>query len=143
MEKKKSRKIDRALRDNHISYWSDLFIVTMVLGWAVTVVCMIIFAVYSTIVYADNSIWCELGTLVAVPLSCGGAIWMIKNSVQHAIANKDGREAAPDFPAVDDSMEISGREERMKFDSEPEEAEEEEPEAEEAEAETEEEGACG
>lgn len=114
MKKKKvGEKITETCTNNHINYWSDLFIVTMVLGWSITVIVMIIFAIYSTIVYADNSIWCELGTLVAVPLSCGGAIWMIKNSVQHAIANQQGHEATPDFPAVDASEEINGKEEAM------------------------------
>jgi hypothetical protein len=48
----------------------------------------------------DTSMWASIGTNVAIPLSCGGAIWMIKNSIQHAISNSKGREAKMDFPAA-------------------------------------------
>lgn len=48
----------------------------------------------------DTSMWAGIGTNVAIPLSCGGAIWMIKNAVQHAISNKRGEQAKQDFPAV-------------------------------------------
>lgn len=48
----------------------------------------------------DTSMWASIGTNVALPLSCGGAIWMIKNSIQHAISNYRGKEATKDFPAV-------------------------------------------
>jgi hypothetical protein len=44
--------------------------------------------------------WASIGTNVAIPLSCGGAIWMIKNSIQHAISNRRGKQAHQDFPAV-------------------------------------------
>ena len=48
----------------------------------------------------DTSMWASIGTNVAIPLSCGGAIWMIKNSIQHAINNHKGKEVTPDFPAI-------------------------------------------
>lgn len=48
----------------------------------------------------DTSMWTSIGTNVALPLSCGGAIWMVKNSVQHAISNFRGERAHEDFPAV-------------------------------------------
>ena len=48
----------------------------------------------------DTSMWSSIGNNVAIPLSCGGAIWMIKNAVQHAISNRKGKEATKDFPAV-------------------------------------------
>ena len=48
----------------------------------------------------DTTMWTSIGTNVAIPLSCGGAIWMIKNSIQHAISNYKGKEAVKDFPAV-------------------------------------------
>lgn len=50
--------------------------------------------------YYDTSMWASIGTNVAIPLSCGGAIWMIKNSIQHAISNRKGERAYEDFPAV-------------------------------------------
>lgn len=48
----------------------------------------------------DTTMWTSIGTNVAIPLSCGGAIWMIKNSIQHAIANHKGKQAHQDFPAI-------------------------------------------
>lgn len=111
--KKKSgseSKLKNSLGKSPINYFSDLFIAFMVVAWICVVVVMVIMAMYSTIIYADNSIWCEIGTLVSVPLSCGGAIWMIKNSVQHAIASSRGEQVKADFPAVDASEEIIGPE---------------------------------
>ena len=98
------------LKKSPINYFSDLFVAAMVVAWIVTALVMIVMAVYSTVVYADNSIWPEVGTLVAMPLSCGGAIWMVKNTVQHAIANNRGERAPEDFPAVDASETIDGQE---------------------------------
>ena len=48
----------------------------------------------------DTSMWSSIGTNVAIPLSCGGAIWMVKNSIQHAISNHKGKQAKEDFPAI-------------------------------------------
>ena len=48
----------------------------------------------------DTSMWSSIGTNVTVPLSCGGALWMIKNAVQHAIKNHKGEDATYDFPAI-------------------------------------------
>lgn len=101
------------LKKSPINYFSDLFIAAMVLAWILVILVMVIMAVYSTVRNADNSIWSEVQSLVAVPLSCGGAIWMIKNAVQHAIANQKGEQAQEDFPAVDDDIEINGKEEPL------------------------------
>ena len=107
----------KLLKKSPINYFSDLFIAAMVIVWIAVIILMSIFAVYSTVVFCDTSIWCELGTLVAVPISCGGAIWMIKNGVQHAIANNRGEQAHMDFPAVDDDMNINGKEEPFEMDA--------------------------
>ena len=107
---KKTRWIDR-LNRSPINYFSDLFIVAMVLMWivdniyqsviatAVTVSSIILSAQMGTNCY-DTSMWSSIGTNVAIPLSCGGALWMVKNSVQHAISNYKGKQAVKDFPAV-------------------------------------------
>ena len=99
------------LRRSPINYFSDLFIASMVLMWivdnvyqsiiatAVTVSSIIISAQTGMNLY-DTSMWSSIGTNVAIPLSCGGAIWMIKNSIQHAIANRRGKRAHQDFPAI-------------------------------------------
>lgn len=99
------------LRSSPINYFSDLFIVSMVLMWifdnvyqsiiatAVTV-SSIILSIKTGMNCLDTSMWASIGTNVAIPLSCGGAIWMIKNSIQHAISNHKGEAARMDFPAV-------------------------------------------
>ena len=106
-------KITDKLRKSPINYFSDLFIVAMVVAWMIVLIIMIVAAIYTTIVLQDTSIWSEVGSLVAVPLSCGGAIWMIKNSVQHAIANNRGEKASMDFPKVNADGEDDGIEEMI------------------------------
>lgn len=99
------------LKRSPINYFSDLFIVSMVVMWiadnvyqsiiATTVTISSIVLSYRTGVNCyDTSMWASIGTNVAIPLSCGGAIWMIKNSIQHAISNYKGKEAVKDFPAA-------------------------------------------
>lgn len=109
--RKQKKSIGEKLNKSPINYFSDLFIVAMVLAWIIVLAIMIGFAAYATIAYADMLMWSDIANLVAIPLSAGGAIWMIKNSVQHAIANNKGKEAKMDFPRVnaegeDDGVEI-------------------------------------
>lgn len=99
------------IRKSPINYFSDLFIVAMVLMWIVdnlyqSVVATIV-TVSSVVLSSqtgmncyDTSMWASIGTNVAIPLSCGGAIWMVKNSIQHAISNRKGEQAKEDFPAI-------------------------------------------
>lgn len=117
--KNKSRKNQRKpkmsmvdkIKKSPINYFSDLFIVAMVIMWIVDNVYQSIIASVVTISSVilsgktgvtcyDTSMWSSIGTNVAIPLSCGGAVWMIKNSIQHAIKNYKGEDAKPDFPAV-------------------------------------------
>ncbi len=99
------------LNKSPINYFSDLFIVAMVLMWiidnvwesiiaTIVTISSVILSSQSGVNCYDTSMWSSIGTNVAIPLSCGGAIWMIKNSVQHAIANHKGKQAQKDFPAV-------------------------------------------
>lgn len=99
------------LRDSPIKYFSDLFIVAMVVMWIVDNVYQSIVATIVTIssiilshetamACYDTSMWGSIGVNVAIPLSCGGAVWMIKNSIQHAISNRQGKRAHEDFPAI-------------------------------------------
>ena len=108
--KNKQTLIDK-IKQSPINYFSDLFIVAMVLMWIVDNVYQSIIAsaiTISSIILShqtgtncyDTSMWSSIGTNVAIPLSCGGAIWMVKNSVQHAISNYKGKQAVKDFPAV-------------------------------------------
>lgn len=111
MKKRKKRKLFDKIRKSPINYFSDLFIVAMVLMWIVDNVYQSIIATIvtiSSIVLSsqvgtncyDTSMWASIGANVAIPLSCGGGIWMIKNSIQHAISNYKGKQVKEDFPAV-------------------------------------------
>lgn len=119
------------LKRSPIKYFSDLFIVAMVSLWiadnvyqaiiATTVtISSIILSHQTGISCYDTSMWSSIGMNVAIPLSCGGAVWMIKNSIQHAISNHRGKEAPEDFPAIyadgqDETIEI---EKEWKFEKE-------------------------
>ena len=108
---KKTRKICKILGKSPINYFSDLFVFSMVAAWILALIVMTFAAFYSMIVLKDTSVWVEVGALVAVPLTAGGAIWMIKNSVQHAIATHKGEQCPHDFPAVNAEGEDGGIEE--------------------------------
>lgn len=105
------------LKESPINYFSDLFIVAMVVLWIVDNIYQSVVATIVTIssiilsnqtgVWSiDTSMWPSIGTNVALPLSCGGAIWMIKNSIQHAISNSRGEQAHEDFPSIHPDGEV-------------------------------------
>lgn len=107
----KIAKLIAKIKESPINYFSDLFIVAMVLMWIADNIYQSIIATIltiSSIVLShetntncyDTSMWASIGANVAIPLSCGGAIWMVKNSIQHAISNYRGKLAHKDFPAV-------------------------------------------
>ena len=108
---KKKKKLLNKIKQSPINYFSDLFIVSMVVMWIVDNCYQAVIATMVTIssvllshqtgtTMYDTSMWASIGTNVALPLSCGGAIWMIKNSIQHAISNYRGKDATQDFPAA-------------------------------------------
>ena len=99
------------LNKSPINYFSDLFIVAMVVMWiidniyesviaTIVTVSSVILSIQTGENCYDTSMWVSIGTNVAIPLSCGGAIWMIKNAIQHAINNEKGKNVEKDFPAV-------------------------------------------
>lgn len=107
----KIAKLVAKIKESPINYFSDLFIVAMVLMWIADNIYQSIIATILTISSIllshetnmncyDTSMWASIGTNVAIPLSCGGAIWMVKNSIQHAISNYRGKLAHKDFPAI-------------------------------------------
>lgn len=105
--------LQEKLNKSPINYFSDLFIAAMVVAWIVIIIIMTLVAIYATLVLQDTTMWTEVGTLVAVPLTAGGAIWMVKNSVQHAIAYNRGERAHFDFPAVNAEGQHDGIETEM------------------------------
>lgn len=110
MENKKKTIAER-IGESKINYFSDLFIVAMVVMWIVYCAWSLVIAsavTISSIVISvqngcqnfDTSMWEAIGSNVVLPLASGGALWMIKNAVQHAIANSRGEECEFDFPDV-------------------------------------------
>lgn len=111
---KRNSRFTEALKKSPINYFSDLFIAAMVVFWIVdnvyesviataVTVSSILLSFQTGMQCFDTSMWSSIGTNIAIPLSCGGAIWMIKNSVQHAIACNRGEQAHMDFPEVPDT----------------------------------------
>lgn len=109
MRKKES--LTDKLKRSPINYFSDLFIAAMVVLWiadcvyesiiaSVVTISSILLSHETGVSCYDTSMWASIGTNVAIPLSCGGGIWMIKNSIQHAISYSKGKRAHMDFPAV-------------------------------------------
>lgn len=108
-KKKIIQKIESGVCNSRINYWSDLFVVCAVLFWIIDVIYETIIATIVTIVsiklsyelqsyYIDLSMWSNIATTVTMPLSCGLGVWMLKNTVQHAIMNKAGKNVDIDFP---------------------------------------------
>ena len=101
----------KKLNKSPINYFSDLFIVAMVVMWivdniyesiiasAVTISSIILSFQTGTSCF-EVSMWSSIGTNIAIPLGAGGAVWMIKNSVQHAIMNNKGKKCEYDFPST-------------------------------------------
>ena len=113
----KKKKIRKILQKSPINYFSDQFVFSMVIAWILALLIMTIAAFYSMIALHDTSIWTELGNLVAIPLTAGGAIWMVKNSVQHANMNYKGKSCPHDFPAVNVDGENDDNEEPISTNS--------------------------
>lgn len=109
------KKIMKMLSESPIMYFSDLFIEIMVISWLIAIIVVTVFAIYATVAINDTSVWGCLVELVSVPLTAGGAIWMIKNSVQHAILNKQGKKVEYDFPKVNAEGEDDGAEKIFKL----------------------------
>lgn len=121
---KNKKNLLEKIKESPINYFSDAFIIAMVVLWifdniyealiasAVTVSSIIISFQTGSNSF-ETSMWSSIGTNVAIPLASGGAIWMIKNSVQHAIMNKMGKKVSQDFPSVNADGEDDGIEHIM------------------------------
>ncbi|MCD8011673.1 MAG: hypothetical protein LUG99_00575 [Lachnospiraceae bacterium] len=131
-EQKKINKVLTAIRESPINYFSDLLVCAMVVFWIIDNVWESIIASTVTISSIflsfkmgyncyDTSMWSSIGSNIAAPLTAGGAVWMIKNAVQHAIANSKGKQAHKDFPKVPDTEDMEFEKE-MKKEADPDEA---------------------
>ena len=112
---RKRKTIIDVLKKSPINYMSDLFIVAMVASWIIVLIIMVMVAIWATVHLCDTTMWSYVQELTAIPLTAGGAIWMVKNSVQHAIAYNRGEQAHMDFPAVNADGQNDGIETEMKF----------------------------
>ncbi|MCC8151986.1 MAG: hypothetical protein LIO96_11175, partial [Lachnospiraceae bacterium] len=106
--------VEKILNNSFINYLSDLFIIAMVVMWIIDNVYESIVAsvvTFSSVILSfqtgnpcyDTSMWSSIGTNIAIPLGAGGAVWLVKCGVQHAIANHNGKQAHMDFPKVPDT----------------------------------------
>ncbi len=111
----------KKLSESPINYFSDLFIIAIVVMWvldnlyesliasAVTI-SSIILSFQTGESCFDTSMWASIGSNVATPLTAGGAMWLIKCGVQHAIARSKGETVELDFPRVNADGEDEGQE---------------------------------
>lgn len=95
---KSSKKWLRKIKKSPINYFSDLFIIAVVMLFIIVSFAMIIMGTYSTIVNNDNSIWSELQSLTTAPITVGIGAWLGKCAFTHAIANAKGGYPKFDFP---------------------------------------------
>lgn len=119
------KKLFEKIRESPINYFSDLFIVAMVVLWIADIIYETIIATIVTMTSIalsfeqgmnciDTSMWSAVGNNITIPLASGGAIWLIKCGVQHAIANKNNKQAEMDFPKVDvDNSQLQEKEENF------------------------------
>lgn len=117
-----------------IDYFSDLFIIAMVVMWIIDSVYESIIATYVTLSSVslsyqlgydaiNTSMWSSIGTNIAVPLGAGGAVWLIKCGVQRAIRISKGKVETPDFPDIDTNTGEADGLEYVDFDNSNEEGE--------------------
>jgi len=108
LEKEKTRKKNKRPRKliwsrigNAILYASDLFILLMIITWIFYIVVSLPAAWLELIKYGSTGIFNDLKEACVLPLSVGGAIWLIRISITHHSANKNGKRLTPDFPNLD------------------------------------------
>lgn len=88
-----------------IMYLSDLFVFLMVVAWIYVIVILSFAGLYSLFRYADTSIFSLLQEAAVLPLSVGGAIWLIRCAINHHNATRRGKHADYDFPNIDEEGE--------------------------------------
>jgi len=105
------KRIWKKIAKSPINFFSDLFIVAMVTLWIVDIIwessiatavtiSSIILSFKTGMQSYDTSMWANIGTNVAIPLSAGGALWMIKNAVLHGVKAAKNKKVDIDFPPV-------------------------------------------
>lgn len=115
------KRIWKKIAKSPINFFSDLFIVAMVTLWIVDIVwesSIATVVTISSIILSfqtgtqayDTSMWASIGANAAIPLTAGGALWMIKNAILHGVKAAKDKKVDIDFPPVnaDGEEEILG-----------------------------------
>ena len=103
MKKRKKKKTNVWKKLSHaIMYLSDLFVFLMVAAWIYVLVILSFAALYSMFKNGDTSIFTLLQEAAVLPLSVGGAIWLIRCAINHHNATRRGEHADYDFPNLEE-----------------------------------------
>lgn len=86
---------------NAIMYLSDVFVVLMIITWILYILISLPAAWIELFKYGTTTIFNDLKDACTLPLSVGGAIWMIRICITHHSAQKNGKKLTPDFPNLD------------------------------------------
>lgn len=105
-------KFFKKLSKSPINFFSDLFVMSMVTFWIFDIlwetavatsvtVSSIVLSFKTGIPSYDTSMWSGIATNVAIPLSTGGGLWMIKNAVLHGVKAVKNKKVDIDFPTYE------------------------------------------
>ena len=112
MKKRKKKKTNVWKKLSHaIMYLSDLFVFLMVAAWIYVLVILSFAALYSMFKIGDTAIFTLLQEAAVLPLSVGGAIWLIRCAINHHNATRRGEHADYDFPNLEEDGTVTNPEE--------------------------------
>lgn len=112
MKKRKKKKTNVWKKLSHaIMYLSDLFVFLMVAAWIYVLVILSFAALYSMFKIGDTAIFTLLQEAAVLPLSVGGAIWLIRCAINHHNATRRGEHANYDFPNLEEDGTVTNPEE--------------------------------
>lgn len=100
-QKRKHRKKILLNLGNAVLYTSDVFVLLMVIVWMFYIITTLPAAWLELLRFGSSSIFTDIKDACILPLSVGGAIWLIRICITHHSANKQGKRLTPDFPNLD------------------------------------------
>lgn len=100
--KKRKKSVFKQL-GSAIMYLSDVFVFLMVVTWVLYILLSIPAAWIELLKYGSTSIFSDLKDASVLPLSVGGAIWLVRVCITHNNAQKKGKKLTPDFPNIDEN----------------------------------------
>jgi len=99
--KRKHRKKILLNLGNAVLYTSDVFVLLMVVVWMFYIITTLPAAWIELMKFGSSTIFNDIKDACILPLSVGGAIWLIRICITHHSANKQGKRLTPDFPNLD------------------------------------------